>query len=579
MNSVTNNSINTDTFLKMNVSFDTMCIKHTFLEKDVHFGIVDLYAPKTFANKQNLHFVFTVDCSGSMSDRCRDNRSKMQHILHTLKNILYFLNENCTEDSVIYVSVFAFDNRIHTIFQNIKVDLDTIDFMIHKVECIRPCDNTNIELALQNARAHIQNVKNEFPHFQIHHLFMTDGQPTAGNESPNILKDLVFVDNDIFNYFIGFGIDHNAELLCALGKVENSNYYFIDTLENAGLVYGEILHNILYESMNHLVLNVENGLIYNWETNSWNKQLYLQSVSSESRKTFHIITEHLYDCVILISGNMNIDNSNTPFTLNVNRANFIFDNPDLIKYLFRQRTMELLYEVKNFKDTTYSDNTQTFDFNNSDHSPTAEDLANLFERKRNNLNVKTEKRKQLLKKMKKFILELKKFIQSNHFQDDLFLNNLCDDIYIAYKTFNTAYCDMYVTTRQISQGCQRSYNVTQIPNHISTPFNSSNQLDTQMLFDIDDVPTSPTKISIPQRRLFFDDLDDNRLHVDHQISNNITSPYTTPHVLKVMNNISSNNSNRAPHFSYYQDDLYLSDSTLNIDKNSDSDDDSDLNII
>ena len=565
------NSINT---FNMHVYFDNKYIKHKYnnlqSETDVQFGIIDFIAPKTLVNKQNLHFIFTVDCSGSMSDRCRDNRTKMQHILHTLKNILYFLNENCSEDSIIFVSVFAFDNKIHNIFENIKVNIDTIDFMIHKVETIKPCDNTNIELALKNALSHVDSIKKNFPLFQIHHVFMTDGQPTTGIDNQNVLKQ--FVDIDIFNYFVGFGIDHNAELLCTLGNVSHlSNYYFIDTLENAGLVYGEILHNILYESLNNLKIIIQNGLIYNWETNTWNDELFLPSVSSESHKTFHIISQHANDCIIKISGNVNIQNNFVPFQLNLNKSLFIFDNPDIIKYQFRQRTMELLYEVRHFKDDTETDiSSNVRDNNFNGNSPTADDLANMFERRQNKFNIRNEKRKIFLKKLKKFILEMKNFIKSNNFQDDRFMNNLCDDIYIAYKTFNTAYCNMYVATRQISQGSQRSYNVTQVPHYISTPFNSSNKLDTQMLFDIDDIPNSPPRIPnspprIPNspRRFLFDDFDDDNCVNIHKISNHITSPYSTPHILNTMNHISSDNGIRAPIFLYESDGCDTSDSSDN----------------
>ena len=51
----------------------------------------------------------------------------------------------------------------------------------------------------------------------------------------------------ITNAFVGFGIDHDTVLFNKLGNLTNSGYYFIDKLENAGLVYGEILHGVFYK--------------------------------------------------------------------------------------------------------------------------------------------------------------------------------------------------------------------------------------------------------------------------------------------------------------------------------------------
>ena len=63
-----------------------------------------------------------------------------------------------------------------------------------------------------------------------------------------------------------------------------NNYYFIDVLENSGLVYGEIIHNILYASLKHVELIIVNGLIYNWKTNAWTNTLNIGNVIFETEK-------------------------------------------------------------------------------------------------------------------------------------------------------------------------------------------------------------------------------------------------------------------------------------------------------
>jgi len=396
---------------------------------------------------------------------------------------------------------------------------------------------------------------------------MTDGQATVGSDNIIHLKSLV--DQDIFNYFIGFGTDHNSKLLGGLGTLKNSNYYFIDSLENAGLVYGEILHNILYESFNNLTIKIKNGFIYNWQSNTWGNEFFLTSIPSESHKIFHIISKEPINCDISISGNMN--GSENLFILKLDVCTFCF-NENLDKYIFRQRTMELLYEVKNFKDDNSNDllnPTGKDDNDESQKSPVF--TVDLFAPDRRNQNVKSKKSKNLINKLKKFMSELKEYIRNNHLQQDIFMTNLCDDIYISYKTFYTEYRDMYVSARQVSQGSQRSYNVTQVPNYITTPFNSSTTLDQQAIFEIDDVP-SPPKINLTARNLFSNDLNSSEQDVDididmnisHIVSANITSPYATPHVLKVMNHISSDHGHRVP-LDFFED------KSLDLDNDDDDD--------
>ena len=55
--------------------------------QDAKFGILNFVAVTAEETKDEIDFVFIVDCSGSMSDKCSDGRSKIQHIIHTLKNI------------------------------------------------------------------------------------------------------------------------------------------------------------------------------------------------------------------------------------------------------------------------------------------------------------------------------------------------------------------------------------------------------------------------------------------------------------------------------------------------------------
>ena len=94
---------------------------------------------------------------------------------------------------------------------------------------------------------------------------MTDGEATDGSKDVAVLQTLV--NTDITNAFIGFGVEHDASLLNSISSIGKSAYYFIDKLESAGLVYGEILHGILYKLITKSEITIETGLVYNFNTN------------------------------------------------------------------------------------------------------------------------------------------------------------------------------------------------------------------------------------------------------------------------------------------------------------------------
>lgn len=154
------------------------------------FGILNIKTNNFIdGEKKKQHVVFSVDCSGSMSDICNDRRSKMDHINHTIINMILFLVEH--PEFVVYISVFAFDDKIYTIIENELISHDNFERLIQQVKQIRPKNMTNIEKALCNSKTYIQNLQKQYQcdndfqddvnvikdnkkNITITHVFMTD---------------------------------------------------------------------------------------------------------------------------------------------------------------------------------------------------------------------------------------------------------------------------------------------------------------------------------------------------------------------------------------------------------------------
>ena len=361
-------------------------------------------------NPKRIHF--KLDRSGSMGDRCKDGRTQMDHALHTLQNMVRFFAEH--PEANVEINIASFDDKLEENLTTTCLTTENINEIIAKIQMIYQRGSTDIGIALEDT---LKNTK-ERNEEQIQ-IFMTDGQVTAGEENPQKLKQLV--DSSVTNVFIGFGQNHDANLLSILSSVPGASYSFVDAIERAGLVYGEILTNLMYKVAGKTTLTLENAEIYDYITNIWTNKLTLDSLISETSKTFYLrrsTTERDRKIVINVStnqGQITLESETPTYT-------------DLTNEIYRYKTQELLYDTrKKSEEQSYS--------NSKEHK----------------------------KKLKDFLAELKGYMKRTNQECNEFLKTLTDDIYILLKTFGTEYGIMYSATRHNTQGRECSYNVTELP--------------------------------------------------------------------------------------------------------------------
>ena len=430
------------------------------LQKDQNqqhnFGILQIEISDTSMVTTGQDIFMSDDMSGSMEDRTKDGRTKIQHMIHTTKNMINVLAQAQAVQAQkpdINIAIDGFDDLIEQVIPLTKVTEDNVDAMHKRIDKkLKARNSTNIEIALENAKTKInqnQQGKGKGQDRIQHHIFMTDGQVTKGSTDHAHLASLV--DPNYSNIFIGFGIDHDAELLQALAANTNSACYFVDNIENTGLIYGEILHGILYTALYNVKIEMHHGEIYDYKTNTWTTTLEIASLNSEAKKTYHVRATSTTNQEIsaIITGKTHI----LPATMEcgelLNQPQNFNDEIDLMpdlmeedqavpvdltKYMFRQRTMELLFEART---------------NNN----RANRIAN-----NNNITTIKNNKKIIKDKLKAFLKLLQAHMQENNSDDD-FYQTLCEDINIAYASFDSPVACMYTAARQHSQGRQLSYNV------------------------------------------------------------------------------------------------------------------------
>jgi hypothetical protein len=412
-----------------------------------YFGMLYLNTIPSHMTEYPQEFVFVVDRSGSMSQLCSDNKSKMHHLIHTLKKmVLFFLSTPSVE---IYMSIFAFDDSFDTLVERTQITQDTVDAIVTKIEELSPQSSTNIENALTHVRDYISLLKKEHPTHTIHHLFLTDGQVTSGSNDHNVLRSLM--DRSIYHFVIGFGIHHDAYLLHYISNFNNSSYHFVDEYDKIGLVYGEILHNILYVSLKKVCISILNGFVYDYKMNTWVNTLHIGDLVGESNKTFHIASSYPEYCHILLDFTT-LQQNEEAVCLEIGK--WINPSIDLTQYVYRQRTLQLLFVVYTFQlqKKIFKRECRSFLLENTEY----DDKLSYFQREEK--QIKTEL-VHLLQEMQSY---LSKLSQENH-DEKKWIKHLCDDLYISYSTFDKKYAFMYGYARQTSQGSQRSYTVSSTP--------------------------------------------------------------------------------------------------------------------
>jgi hypothetical protein len=337
---------------------------------------------------------------------------------------------------------------------------------------------------------------------------------------------------------MGYGLEHDALLLKRLASNGIHNEYrFVDLLEKAGLVYGEVIHRLLYPAVEDVSLLAENCEIYNYATNMWTERLEIGNLISDEQKIFHIRTTtrnqaqiaiygrtiHKTRCQEELSDKIIFQTHALPVKVDLG------SNCDLTNYLFRQQTQEYLFKTNSLLERQYDLDTEVTD-------PFAK--YNALYQQKGRLKKEGEfhkiiDEKDLLKKqMKEFFKTMLDHVTNHGLKEDEFYKILCDDIYIALKS--------YAAARQTSQGRQQTY--SSIPSQ--DPQEESNDVDlfTARPTRLTRAPSMKPSYSIQDTRaaaiaLSKDDLDLD-LDMKYTLSQKQTSAYSSIGVLKMMREVS-----------------------------------------
>jgi hypothetical protein len=409
---------------------------------DLHIGIIKLRIRNEIPITTEIHIDYAIDESGSMLDACKDGKSKMRHIKFALQNMLQIFHQK-TETNI-SVRIQSFNDNVSTVVETIE-DIKSkteneLNEIIAKINDMTPEKSTNIEKTLIKTNTYLDQYIKEHPSKRVAHILLTDGAITSGSSNKPYLKGLV--NKDYPNIFLGYGLQHDNLLLTSLSSAGKYNEYrFVDNLEKSGLVYGEVIHKLLYTAIEDVILKAENCEIYDYSTNTWTTTLDIGHLISDEEKIFQIRSLKPKEALIYVYGR----------TIHQTRQSEVLTNEidlqitaspvillgipcDLTNYLFRQKTQELLFKTKELLESD-----------------------NPFDQYKSVLVEPTKKTDALKKELKDFFKSMLDYIEANKLKDNDFFKMLCDDMYIAIKSFDMENGLMFTAARHTSQGRQQSY--------------------------------------------------------------------------------------------------------------------------
>lgn len=489
---------------------------HTKQTLDEKFGILRIKIPPILENTdevQKIAMIFTIDTSASMTDYCSDNRRKLDHAVQTLVGIMRYLADNTKRppNTEVTVAILSFSSEVKHVVDFTPISEENLQHIIDLIYKIYAQDSTNIEVALKEANRMLMEFSVNNPDSVLYHIQLTDGEVTDGEKDHSKLAQIV--NPTYTNIFVGFGKYHDDYLLCRLSENPRNDYRFIDKLEFSSIVYGEILYNILYHCYDMIDIEMHDAEIYNWRTNQWTRILRVHNLPYDCERVFHLRTSAdtvVYNIEAKLTTKTKAKWEETevvycyPELLDMENATM--EARDLTNYSFRQRTQELLYEVREFvkKQKEAEDEAERSRRNSTDYDYLSgglepQPLSQLDISDHTPAQDPNSPKRELYEKCREFMRTIKEYMTNKNLTEDRFMHLLQDDIYIVLKTLYRRNAHLWCATRHNSLGREHSYQ----PSHGIDLFEGS-LLDVDIDIDMNSTFTRPRpKMKRNRPRVFY----------------------------------------------------------------------------
>ena len=434
-------------------------------------GLLRISSPERTAPVfQRVHWVLTVDESGSMDEMCKGGKTKAQLVAHTLKNMLkYFrrLHQEHALEQKLTLIFFDHEQRVYNF--GLDGEQSFVDAE-NQMGSLEGKGLTDLEAALKVANSEI--CMNKDTDTRTIHIFMTDGLPTSGNCRSADLEELArryrgSADCGVYTAYLGYGADHDSKLMDGMASVEVDSsscgmYQFVESHENAGMVYGEAAFNGLYESCTGIKIRLEGAEVYDFVTAKWTNELQSRTnLPCGSEKTWTIRST---------GGQVRYNVSGRSWGgesfVETEEAGYIDDEEDSItdheirRYDLRQKTMAMVHRCMEYRERVDKEIQKVFTTTGWHQPPPLPLRAGEKRKKRES---ERDREMQLLRGDIDELIQVIGNLKAMREEDEGgFLGNLVDDLQVAKVGLGSSNGWQYMQMRHTSQGEQRLYNPTDL---------------------------------------------------------------------------------------------------------------------
>lgn len=180
---------------------------------------------------QSLHIIAVIDVSGSMADE-----GKLENVKRSLQFMLPMLNARDL------VSIVTFSNESRIICQAVPMNPDGIATVERHLLRIVPMGGTNLGAGILSAMDICASSSNSHKPCVI---LLTDGEVNVGmKENPQLLRLLSTFNRaypTLSLYSVGYGLQHNTDLLSSMATEVSGAYSIVQNLEQVATVFGDML--------------------------------------------------------------------------------------------------------------------------------------------------------------------------------------------------------------------------------------------------------------------------------------------------------------------------------------------------
>jgi Mg-chelatase subunit ChlD len=455
------NALETETEVTENIQINKIQVTQVHIaqvNEIQHFGMLKIQvATLTKVLTKMLRIVMLIDLSGSMDEKCKDNRSQIHHMRTVTMNLIRELHKFKDSETNIQFIVKGFEDKVHHILDipnllSLSEEQIAIE-IIPQIAKLKSLGWTNLEAALKEGRKCVHKVGEEEIKNMI--VVITDGDANKGETRPAELRKLL--PSNCANFILGLGVNYDAKILQKISDGENKH---INDPESAGNCVGEIIHKFLYEALTNVEIIVENGRLYNYRNNTWTTHLAIPSIASEETKNFSIMSSTPDTVIIKIRCLMN----GTPFEHIISEN----EKSDLTMFQFRQAVQEAMYKAKELEQlrsemgkSNYTGDIDYIIFGLKDEDDLYSSDKEIAERKAQEAK---DRNKQFNKvqtefkaEMKQLLIKMLRYMNDNDLNNDAFFKTLCMDLKVTMDNIGKKNAEVYINSRITSQGRQETY--------------------------------------------------------------------------------------------------------------------------